>query len=238
MRIRSGIARMFGWSLLVAPAFVVAQPARIILLRHAEKLNGQDLCDIGNQRAQALAKQFLSKGAQPSLFSAGEAPAAFLAITKHTIETITPAAQSWGQSVTSYDVSGDGDEDDPNKDTELNAQTRKAAQDVLSAPQYDGKIVVMTWEHKRIAKKKLEAAYPGQDVTLRQLLHLDSLSDVPKSWPDSNYDFFWIVDYSPGNPIPKAFTPVRQVFAAPFDKLPANGWDDPEPLHIAAGCLK
>ena len=63
----------------------------------------------------------------------------------------------------------------------------------------------MTWEHKHIAKAKLEKSYPGELVTLRQLLHLDQIADVPRSWPDSNYDFFWIVDYAPNNPVPTGF---------------------------------
>jgi hypothetical protein len=54
----------------------------------------------------------------------------------------------------------------------------------------------MTWESKHIAKPKLEKAYPDEQVTLRQLLHLDQIADAPKSWPDTNYDFFWIIDYA------------------------------------------
>ena len=67
-----------------------AQPARIIVLRHAEKLNPSALCEMGAQRAQALAKQYLGRDAQPSLFAPSERPAAMLAITQHTIETISP----------------------------------------------------------------------------------------------------------------------------------------------------
>ena len=73
----------------------LAEPARIILMRHAEKLNPYALCDLGIQRALALKSQFLGNGATQSLFAAGEKPDAFLAITLHPIETITPTAQSW-----------------------------------------------------------------------------------------------------------------------------------------------
>jgi len=206
-----------------------AQPARIIVLRHAEKLNPSALCEMGAQRAQALAKQYLGRDAQPSLFAPSERPAAMLAITQHTIETITPAAQSWNLSVVAYSVPPYSDED---------AATQAAAHDVLADPRYDGKIVVMTWEHKHIAKNRLVKENPGEEVTLRQLLHLDAVAGVPKSWSDSNYDFFWIVDYAQGNPVPTGFRMVKQVFAAPFDKLPSNDWDEPEPLHMQAGCLK
>lgn len=229
----SGFASMV--SLL--PVAASAAPSRIIVLRHAEKLNRHELCDLGGERAQALASQFLGKGATQSLFGAGQKPDAFLAITPHTIETITPAAQSWDLPVTAYKVSA-AKVDEETKDEELNQRTQEAANDVLTDARYTGKTVVMTWEHNHIAKAKLEKEYPGEQVTLRQLLHLDGMADVPTTWPDSNYDFFWIVDYEAGNPVPVAFHMVRQTFTVPFDKLAANGWDEPEPEHIAAGCKK
>ncbi len=226
-----------GFIILLLPVAVSAEPSRVIILRHAEKLNRHELCDLGEQRAQALARQFLGRGAAQSLFAAGQQPDAFLAITPHTIETVAPAAQSWNLRVTAYDVpASKGDEEA--KESELNRRTQEAANDVLTDPRYAGKTVVMAWEHNRIAKAKLEKENPGEEVTLRQLLRLDRLADVPKTWPDSNYDFFWIVDYEAGKPAPAAFHMVRQAFTAPFDALPANGWDEPEPEHMEAGCKK
>lgn len=225
-----------GLSLMLSSAVAVAEPSRIILLRHAEKLDPYALCELGVQRSQALVHQFLGRDAARSLFAGGEKPGAFLAITLHPIETITPAAQSWNLPVIAYSVvPGD---DDAAKETNLNRRTREAAQDVLTDSRYAGKTVVMTWEHKHIANSKLEKAFPGEKVTLRQLLHLDQIADAPKSWPDSNYDFFWIVDYARGNPVPTGFHAVRQDFTAPFDHLPANDWEEPEPQHMQAGCKK
>jgi hypothetical protein len=197
----------------------------------------KSLCDLGEQRAQALARQFLGRDATQSLIAAGEEPAAFLAVTDHTIETITPAAQSWNVAVTIYKVHGKH-EDDDKKEAELIRRTQEAAHDVLTDPRYAGKTVVITWEHNHIAKSKLEKEHPGEQVTLRQLLRLDQIAKAPKTWPDSNYDYFWIVDYTPGNPLPSGFQMVRQAFTAPFDKLPANEWDEPEPEHLDAGCKK
>ena len=230
---------LFGIAAMVAlgPVQGSAEPARIIILRHAEKLNHKSLCDLGEQRAQALARQFLGRDATQSLFAAGEEPAAFLAVTDHTIETITPTAQSWNVPVTIYKVHGKH-EDDDKKEAELIRRTQEAAHDVLTDPRYAGKTAVITWEHNHIAKSKLEKEYPGEQVTLRQLLHLDQIAKVPKTWPDSNYDYFWIVDYAPDNPLPTAFQPVRQTFTAPFDQLPANKWGEPEPEHTDAGCKK
>ena len=237
---RGSLLRCFGIGLMVSllPMQVQAEPARIIILRHAEKLNRHALCDLGEQRAQALASQFLGRGAAQSLFAAGEKPAAFLGITVHTIETVTPAAQSWNLPVIPYTVDAYGDEDGEEKEIDMNQRTQEAAHDVLTDPRYAGKTVVMAWEHKRIASSKLEKDFPGEQVTLRQLLHLDRIGDVPKTWPGSNYDFFWIVDYAPANPVPTGFHMVRQAFTAPFDSLPANDWDEPELQHLEAGCKK
>jgi hypothetical protein len=163
-----------------------AQPSRVIILRHAEKLNAYALCDLGRERANALAKQFLGQGATQSLFAPGERPAAFMAVTLHPLETITPAAQTWGLPVIDYSVVPNKDEDD-DAEAEISARTQEAARDLMSKQEYDGKIVVVAWEHKHIASRKLEKDYRGQDVTFRQLLRL---GQAPESWSDTNYGLF------------------------------------------------
>jgi broad specificity phosphatase PhoE len=226
-----------GLAALAAAPIAKAEPSRLIILRHAEKLNAFALCDLGRERADALAKQFLGQGATQPLFAPGERPAVFMAVTLHTLETITPAAQTWGLPVIDYSVvppeNKDGDDD--TTDAEINARTQEAARDIMSKHEYDGKIVVVAWEHKHIASRKLEKEYRGQDVTLRQLLRLDR---APESWSDTNYDYFWIVDYAPGDPNPTKFQAVKQTFAPPFNAIPAPDWEAPEPRHIEAGCKK
>lgn len=228
--------------LIAALAPASARPTQIIVMRHGEKTDGPDLCPTGALRAQALVKQYLGKGAQNSLFGADQ-PAAFYAITGHTVETITPTANSWGLPVLkpSTDKAASSD-----KETSLNKETQDAVHDVLTNPSFDGKIVVMTWEHKHIANKKLEAD-SSDPVTLRQLLHLDVFdkhqkSDedgekVPKTWSGTNYDYFWIVDYGdPKSPNPTNVNIVKQTFAAPYEKVPDNDWKTPEPADQVLGC--
>jgi Asp-tRNA(Asn)/Glu-tRNA(Gln) amidotransferase A subunit family amidase len=221
-------------TLLSSSAF--AEPARIIILRHAEKLNRHELCEIGSRRAKALAGQFLGKGAAQSLFAAGEKPAAILAVTFHSLETISPTAQSWELPAIVYSVLPGDDKD--LKDVELNRRTREAVQDALTDPRYAGKTIVMSWEHKHIADAKLEAKFPNEQVTLRQLMHLDKFADAPKDWPEGNYDYFWIVDFTAGKAAPTGFHMVRESFKAPYDDLPANDWDTPEPRRLDGGCKK
>ena len=60
---------------LLLGAFVqsaLAAPARIIILRHGEKEDAWKLCEIGQQRAKALALNYLGREAAKSLFAAGE----------------------------------------------------------------------------------------------------------------------------------------------------------------------
>jgi broad specificity phosphatase PhoE len=225
---------LFGLAVLAATP-VESQPSRIIILRHAEKANAYALCELGRERANALAKQFLGQGGTQSLFAPGERPAAFMAVTLHPLETITPAAQTWGLPVIDYSVVPNKDEDDDAKEAEINARTQEAARDLMSKHEFDRKTVVVAWEHKHIASRKLEKDYRGQEVTFRQLLRL---GEAPESWSDSNYDDFWIVDYAPGNPNPIKFEAVKQTFTPPFDAIPAPDWEAPEPKHIEAGCKK
>ncbi len=207
---------------LIAPV-ADAQPSQIILLRHAEKATSHKLCATGQRRADALAAQYLGKGATNSLFAPGQAPAAFLGVTPHSLETVTPAAETWGLPVVDYSIaSGDKDkESDDAKEEQLGRRTQEAAHDIMTKPEFNGKLVVVSWEHRHIANRKLE-----QDTTLRQQLGLANLHDVPDTWPGDNYDYFWIVDYTTGKSTPSSFRMVKETFAKPYDDLPQNDWGD------------
>jgi hypothetical protein len=221
-----------------SPIASVAQPSRIIIVRHAEKKDAYALCDMGTLRADALAKEYLGRGAAHSLFAAADPPSAFLVMTMHTIDTVTPTVASWNMPAIAYTTMPGDDKKRRTEDEAENERTREAARDVMNDPAYSDKTVVMMWEHYHIADSKLEAEFAGQQVTLRQLLHLDRVAGVPKDWPDETYDYFWIVNYASGASTPTSFETIKQVFDAPFASLPANNWGEPEPRHIAAGCLK
>jgi hypothetical protein len=216
----------------LAPAF--AAPSRIIILRHGEKAGAWRLCGIGQARADALAAHYLGRNAANSLFAPGEKPAAFLAITLHTLELAGPAAATWDLPVTMFSVL-------PQKATEVfdkaaNLRTEEAAAALLGNPAWQGKTVVMVWEHKHIANAKLVAKSAGEAVTLRQLLQLDRLKDVPETWPSGNYDYFWIVDYANGSITPTGFRMVKQVFDGRYAKLPSNDWGTPNGLTSGSDC--
>ncbi len=225
----------------LAPVAAQAVPARIILLRHGEKQRGFDLCSVGIIRAQALAQHHLGKGSAESLFAPGDGPAAFFAITPHTIELAAPSANAWGLPVITYAAMPWPQLPEPALNRLLDRQTQAAARDVLTNPAWAGKTVVMVWEHDHIANTAVEAASPDARGTLRQLLNLDRLPDadmtVPKVWPDNTYDYFWLIDYDQGSDVPKSFRAVKQVFPGVYADLPHNDWDTPHGLRPISSCL-
>jgi hypothetical protein len=213
-----------------------ATPAQVIILRHGEKADGYKLCEIGQERAKALAAYYLGRGAKDSLLG-DAAPAAILAITLHSLELASPAATSWQQPIVLYSATPGQWQDKKGEAVLLNQRTREAAADVLGNPAYDGKTVVMFWEHRHIANHELEAEFAGEEVTFRQLFDLDAIGSVPETWPGDNYDYFWIMDYgTPGSDTPTAFRMAKQTFGAPYDALPANDWDKPNGMTASTGC--
>jgi hypothetical protein len=214
----------------------LAAPSRIIILRHGEKANPWKLCEVGEQRAEALAAIYLGEKATKSLFANGEEPAFFFAITLHTLELALPSVASWSKPIILYSVvPGEADDDDLHV-KELNRRTQEAASNIMTNPTLTGKTVVMVWEHKHIANEKLEAKFEGEAVTLRKLLKLDILPGVPKTWPGDNYDYFWIVDFPPNSNVPSKFTMMKEEFGAPFASVPSNDWDTPNGLDASSGC--
>ena len=224
--------------LLLAAAAMQARatPSQIIVLRHGEKQDAYRLCEVGVERSLALAAQYLGKGAKDSLFPKGRAPDAFIAITLHTLELVSPAAQSWGQPVILYSALPMHGQSDAQVTAILNRRTQEAARDVMTGAQWAGKTVVMVWEHHHIADRHLEKKFPKEKVTLRQLLNLDSIASVPESWHGSNFDYFWIVDYAKGGTRPTRFQTKKQVFAAPYDKVPSNDWGAPPSYPHGSKC--
>ncbi len=224
---------------LVFTAFAAAAsaaPARIIILRHGESADSLRLCEIGTQRAKALALTYLGRDASKSLFPAGEEPAFFFAITPPTAATASPAVTSWNKPVILYSVMPQAGESEEEFANALNRRTQDAARNLLANPTLEGKTVAMVWEGEHIASEALEAKFENEAVTLRQLFKLDILPGVPKTWPKGNYDYFWIVDFPANSNVPIKFSLMKQEFGASFPRVPSNDWDTPDGLDAASGC--
>ena len=229
----AGIALLvlFSFGLITSAA---ARPAKIIILRHGEKENDFALCNVGVERSLALAAQYLGQGATQSLFRGKDKPAAFLAITLHTLELASPAAATWEMPVVTFSsVPLPGIDLTP----QFNLRTQHAVGALMNDRLYDGKTVVMVWEHHHIADRELELKFPDQRVSLRQLLNLDKLKSVPETWPGQNYNYFWIVEFGKKTDIPTSFKSVKQDFSGPFASVPSNDWGTTEPLPQDTKCL-
>jgi hypothetical protein len=234
---------MAGAGVLLSLTAAYGLPKQIIILRHAEKIENGGLCSVGEGRSKALVAQYLGKGAKDSLFVSGEEPAAFYAITSHTRDTIQPAANSW-PGVPPIKLP-DKDYKKKFKDDWADHWTNDAANEVLT--NYDGKIVVMAWEHHHIADDtRIAGDGPKYPDTLRHLLGIDkSGNDWSKNWCGTNYDFFWIVDYDPDAkydpksgvpPTPIKVTKKLQDFGGDYPGYPPrNDWGAPEPGEVFTG---
>ena len=216
----------------------LAAPDRLVITRHGEKLNTWELCQTGLDRAQALSDQYLGLEATQPIFPTSP-PVAILTLSIHTSETAQPTAHSRNMPTTNYVALPSAGTSSDAFETQMNRQNQLAVHDLLNDARYNGKQVLMFWEHFHTASAALEARYPGEQVTLRQLLKLDQppfSKHVPTTWPDSNYNYFWIIDFNADGTI-KAFDTARQRYRGRYAHLPDNDWGTPEPLAAKSLCL-
>jgi hypothetical protein len=225
---------------LVLAGFVTAAhaaPSRIIIVPQGESADPWKLCEIGKQRAEALALTYLGRNAVKSLFADGEEPAFFFAVTPLTAALASPSVASWSKPVILYSATPQTAQNDQDFIKALNQRTQEAARNVLLNPAVKGKTVVMVWDRDHIASEALEAKSEDKPVTLRQLFKLDILPEVPKTWPEDNHDYFWIVDFPENSNVPSKFSMMKQEFGASFPRVPSNDWGTPDGLDAASGCM-
>lgn len=219
-----------------------AAPKRIVIVRHGEKQTTFKLCKIGALRSHAIVNQYLGPQAmalpQSRAILDGQTPAAVFVITLHTLEFAVPLANALGQPVIAYSVLPFSPKTGPfSEDAQLNRHNREAVSQIFSDPRWNGKTIVLMWEHRHIADAALERKFPGEKVTLRQLLGLDAFKDVPTTWPETNYDYFWVVDFDQTTGKATSFRAVKQVYKGKFASVPHNDWGTPEGLPKEANCI-
>jgi hypothetical protein len=152
-------------------ASAFAAPAQILLIRHAEKQGGgSDLSPAGELRAQAYVQYFQT---DPAVTRFGT-PAAIYAMEPSSdesglraTETVTPLAQALGLQILNSFGKHDVDQ---------------LASNILSSSNYDGKMVLICWEHKRLSE--IAAALGVQPE--------------PAAWDSSVFDQVWEIDYTGG----------------------------------------
>lgn len=162
-------------ALSIAAGSAVAQPARIIVIRHAEKPGDPEdphLSPAGVQRAQRLVT-FITK--DPAMVALGSPAAVFASQpTKHgngqrTRETVAPVASALKLPVqTPY----------------RNKDYAELAKLLLTSPAYKGKTVLVSWTHDEIPK----------------LATALGVTPKPKKWKASDYDQVYVISYQNGKP--------------------------------------
>ncbi len=157
-----------------------AAPAQIIFIRHGEKpAQGNELNEQGFARAKALVPYFQTS---PDVTKYGT-PAAIYAMkpkgptgSVRPIQTVTPLATTLGLTIISDYLKEDS------------AGLVKA---VMSNTAYDGKMVLVCWEHNAIPD--IVAAFASYTATSSSVT-----STLPTAWDSSAFDRTWILNISDG----------------------------------------
>jgi len=152
-----------------------AGPRQIVILRHGEKpANPSDpnLTAQGEQRAAMLA------GAIPRLFP--DPDFIFAAATSKNsnrpVETITPTAKALNLPVNDS-ISADGYD--------------LLAQDLLTEPQYAGKLIIVCWHHGEIPDLGLGLKIPAAEMN-----NAEGMKGL--HWDSSVFNLFWSVTFPNG----------------------------------------
>lgn len=154
------------WLMISEP--LKAQPREILIIRHAEKPDSADdpnLTPRGYARAVALVQFFSASFDTPDYLFATQA-------SKHSnrpVETITPLAGALHMPVDSKVADAD---------------YLLFAQDILTNPQYTGKMLIICWHHG----------------TIPALAKALGISDPPQSWPGTVFDRVWRIQYADSGP--------------------------------------
>jgi hypothetical protein len=158
-------------------------PARILIIRHAEKppvnMESDELSAKGFERAQALTQLFIN---QPELVTYGT-PVAFYAAAYVPGKTSNRCPQTLHLLSSSYHQA---------LRTDYEAKEYKElAEEILNEPHYFGKTVMICWSHQYM--EELVEALGGF---------------APGPWSGQVFDRIWILDFE-GDSKPK-FRDVRQ----------------------------
>ncbi len=150
---------------------VVAAPAEVIIIRHAEKpAEGPELNLRGQERAAALVPYFLGT---PEVLE-HQTPVAIYAqavkkasSSRRAIETVKPLADTLKLHVI---------------DKFTREEFQAMVNEILSKPEYEGHTVLICWEHKVIPE-------------MAKAFHAEG---APDSWPGEVYDRTWIITFKAG----------------------------------------
>lgn len=177
--------RLMSFVFFFTSSLLYALPAQVLIIRHAEKpAQGNQLNTKGRIRAAALAPYFVDG----DWFKKYGPPAAIYAQkpshvdgSERPIETVTPLANALGQTL----------------HTEFtHQQLKEMIQEVKSHPQYNGKLVLISWEHHAIP----------------EMARLFGATTAPNNWEGDIFDRVWVIDYLADGSVNFQNIPQRLLF--------------------------
>lgn len=162
---------------LIGAGTAAAEPAQVILMRHAEKpAVGPELSAQGFKRAEALVKFFRNN---PAVTAYGTPVAIYAAAPKHedssvrSIQTVTPLARAIRVNIDTSFTRG---------------QTNKIVRAIMEEPAYDGRMVLVCWQHTNLVEIAQNLAAYNNSPRV----------SIPLVWPDETFDRVWILDLKSG----------------------------------------
>ena len=154
---------------LLLSANLAAQPQQILIIRHAEKpddTKDSHLTARGYARAAALVQYFSGSFSTADFLYATQKSSG----SNRPVETLTPLATALHMTINS---------------SIADADYATLAQQILTDPQYAGKMLIVCWHH-------------GTIPALARALGVDK---PPTSWLDAVFDRVWRIQYSDGQVI-------------------------------------
>lgn len=154
-----------------------AEPAQVILIRHAEKQPGEPVLSAKGYKRAALLKDFFLEEAAVTHYGA---PAAIYAAAPknedssiRSIQTVTPLAKALGLGI---------------DDSYTRGQTGKLVREIMETPAYDGRMVLVCWQHDNLVKIAYGLAEYNNSPRV----------NIPLVWDDGSFDRVWILDLKNG----------------------------------------
>ena len=178
-------------TVLLGAGAAFAAPAQVIFIRHAEKPDyGPELSAQGFKRADALVNFFRTN---PAVTRYGTPVAIFAAAPKNddssvrSIQTVTPLAKALRLTINADLTKG---------------QTSKLVRAIMENPAYDGKMVLVCWQHEKLVEAaQTLAEYGGAAQAV--------YNAIPAVWPAAAFDRAWVLDLTGGKVVSFKNVPQR-----------------------------
>lgn len=151
-----------------------AVPARVVLIRHAEKISDAelDLSPRGFERADALPKFIEDKFGFPiAIFPMMPKQEDGADVSsRRSVQTVLPLANDLQARAIPFYFRAEYTRN----------KTEKMVKEIKSNPNYDGKLVLICWQHEKLSEI-------ARELGVKKV----------KDWNSSVFDRAWVIDFSP-----------------------------------------